>query len=395
MTDEINKVPGTGSDSQILKTEQSQAKQNLLNMTIRQESSANEFTEWSELSAFNPLAMRKKFETLDKKMFKHEKAETQKQEPSLKNVNINRIENAAKGYQTRNPELQPRTLIILKSLIDEGDNAEKILDKVLSVYKDQALADEAIDFLIDTAEITDELIKAKEEFNAQYGREIRSGKNIATEARAFSMKGLGSPTALRDLYRDIIGNPRDPHDLFDELTTSFNHSQMKNVIDFILHSLGADLKSKGPSIERAELKRLFTEGKVMQAFLGLFRFFQQRMHLIKKQFEHEDLTLPTRINFELLAKQLMKILRDRYPTPDKILQLAFVLGISEELAAQMVIFTQYRDSLRHISPRLFKSDRHRQDLLITLIETLSELEDMSEEEDEENKQKDTIESKNK
>ncbi|MCK4935180.1 MAG: hypothetical protein KAR79_06290, partial [Simkaniaceae bacterium] len=330
----------------------------------------------------NPLAMRKKFETIEKKMQKMEKPETAKQE-APKKVDTSRIENAAKGYQTRNPELLPRTLLILKSLVKENDDAATILKKVLSVYKDQALADEAIDFLIDTASTKKELIKAKKDFNAQFGREIRAGKNIGVEARAFSTKGLGSPTALRDLYRDITGNPRDPHDLFDELTEQFNQSDMKNVIDFILHSLGADLKAKGPSISRPELERLFSEGRIMQAFLGIFRFFQQRMRMIKKQFEKDGLTLPTRINNELLAKQLMKILKERYPTPDKILQLAFILGISEELAAQIIIFSQYRDALRNVSPRLFKSDRHRQDLLMTFIETLSDLDDMIDEEEEE------------
>ena len=79
----------------------------------------------------------------------------------------------------------------------------------------------------------------------------------------------------------------------------------------------------------------------------------------------------------------MKLLQERYPSPDKIIKLSFVLGISEEVAAQIVIFTQYRDALRHISPKLFKSERHRQDLLMTLIETLSDLEDELEDEEEE------------
>ena len=156
---------------------------------------------------------------------------------------------------------------------------------------------------------------------------------------------------------------------------------MKNIIDFILHSLGADMKSKGPSISRQELQRLFGEARNMQAILGVFRFFFSRMKLLKGQFSRSGLSLPGRINFESLAKLLMELLKERYPSSNKILQLAYTLGISEEVAAQIIIFTQYRDAMRHISPKLFKSERHRQELLLTLIETLSDLEDELDEED--------------
>jgi hypothetical protein len=79
----------------------------------------------------------------------------------------------------------------------------------------------------------------------------------------------------------------------------------------------------------------------------------------------------------------MKLLQERYPSPDKILKIAFALGIAEELAAQVVIFTQYRDAMRHVSPKLFKSERHRQEMLMALMETLSDIEDELNDEEEE------------
>ena len=51
------------------------------------------------------------------------------------------------------------------------DTHEQILEKLQKTYTDKALADEAIDFLIETAETKEELkqkyIQAKETFNAQ------------------------------------------------------------------------------------------------------------------------------------------------------------------------------------------------------------------------------------
>ena len=298
---------------------------------------------------FNPLAMKKNFQDLKHKSqpssesSKSQKSEEQRGEEVGE---TSAIEEIAEDYYQRNSELQKKTLTNLYQFIKPDDTHDEILKKLQKTYTDKALADEAIDFLIEVSENKEEmrqkLIKAKEDFNAQYGREIQAGRNIGIQARAFAEKGLGSPTALRDLYREVTGNPRSPHKLFEELTQKFKFSDMKNIIDFILHSLGTDMKAKGPSISRAELQRLFGEARTMQAILGVFRFFFGRMKMMKGQFDRYDLTMPSRINFEVLARLLMKLVQERYPTPDKVLKLAFALGIAEELAAQVVVFTQYR-----------------------------------------------------
>lgn len=388
--DEVSSIRGVSVDARIHQAQKAHAKQELNNMIARQDESQEDFKAWADQALFNPITMRKKFEKLDERMRQPiKKDETQKQEetPESKVSETDVIEQIAEDYYQRNPELQKKTLMLLQQRIKNNDNADTILRKLEEFYTDKSLADEAVDFLIEAAatreDMRNRLIQAKEQFNAVYGREIRAGRNIAEHARAFSQQGLGSPTALRDLYRDLVGTPRSPHQIFEELTAKFKFSDMKSIIDFILHSLGADMKSKGPSITKAELQRLFSEARTMQAILGVFRFFYARMKLIKGQFDRYDLSMPSRINFEVLARLLMKLLQERYPSPDKIVKLSFVLGISEEVAAQIIIFTQYRDALRHVSPKLFKSERHRQDLLMTMIETLSDLEDEMEEEEEE------------
>ncbi len=380
--DDVSKVSGVSQDARMQESQKAQAKQHLARMEARQVGSEANMEEAGELMSFNPLAMGKKFETLNKKAEKapegqkNQKSEDEKATDSKETA---AVEGIADSYQEHNPELLKKTLTNMHQEIKPDDTHEQILEKLQKTYTDKALADEAIDFLIETAENKEALkqkyIQAKQNFNAQFGREIQAGRNIGVQARAFSEKGLGNPTALRDLYREITGNPRTPHKLFEELTEKFKFSDMKNIIDFILHSLGSDLKAKGPSISRAELQRLFGEARTMQAILGMFRFFFGRMKMIKRQFDHADLTMPSRVNFEVLARLLMKLIEERYPTPDKILKQSFVLGIAEELAAQVIVYTQYRDAMRHISPKLFKSERHRQEILMALMETLSDLED--------------------
>lgn len=358
----------------------------------------------TEQTLYNPMAMLKNAESLDRRLRRNETKEptSSQQSEDQEIAVIDSVSKTAEEFQDRNPEMQKRALLNMRAVIHPDDSPEVILAKILRSYPDPYLADEALEFLIETTDpeskVAKNVVIARQLLNQRFGREVRAGRNINTDAREFAKQGLGSAGSLRDLYRDVTGNPREPVQLFEELSESFTFDKMKTVLQFMLHSLGSDLKSKGPSIAPAELQRLFGETRTMQSILGIYRFFFQRMNLIQNSFNREDLTLPRRINFEVLAKLFVKLLAERYPSPDKILRLASSLGIAEEILAQIIIFTQYRDAMRGVSPRLFKSDKHRQDLLAALIETLSELEDLLEEEDEEEEkkkpgwdQKDTLE----
>jgi type III secretion protein W len=366
----------------ILAEQKLRAQQRLANIEMNQETTKADIEQFVELNEFNPLALQKQFETLEKKFQSQGRSAVASQAKTEKADE----ESIAKEFETNNPELSAKVLMILSSRMGPNDSIDEMMRKLSETYKDPSLADEAIDFLMTSKgtdlDMVEKLKELKSVFNELFGRDIRAGKNIAEQAREFSEAGLGTPTGLRDLYRDIVANPRDPHVLFDELTAKFPYSKLKTVIEFVLHSLGADMKAGGPSISREELERLFTESRIMQAFEGLYAFFQKRMNLITGQFDLEGLTMPGSLTFELLAKQLMKLLKERYPSSDKVIQLSLALGISGALAAQIIIYTQYRDAMRNISPRLFKSERHRQDLLLAIVDALGDLEDLLDEEEE-------------
>lgn len=339
-------------------------------------------------SDFDPLAMGKNFKELHKQTRAETLTSAQIAEEQETDTEI--VSRVAQEFGKKNPELNPRALLATKSSIYPQDTQDDILSKVRNAYPDASLADEVLGFLIETAgknaSLKAKLDAAKALFNDTHGREIRAGKNIQQAAREFSQQGLGSPTALRDLYRQITGNPREAPTLFEELSNSFPFPKMKVVIDFILHSLGQDMKAKGPSISRPELQRLFSETRTMQAILGVYRFFYSRMNLVQAEFKRCDLTMPPTINFQNLSKAFMNVLKERYPSAQRILTFASMLGISEEVLAKIIVFNQLRDALRNVSPKLFKSEQHRQDVLMTFIETLSELEDELEDEDEEDEE---------
>jgi type III secretion protein W len=185
---------------------------------------------------------------------------------------------------------------------------------------------------------------------------------------------------MRDLYRDITNNPRESSTLFEELSNKYSFKELKKVIDFLLHSLGADMKSKGPSIPRGLLHRLFTETRSLQAILGVYRFFKGRMNLMQGMFQKEGLDLPNELNFESMSKQFMSLAAERYPSASKVLQLAAKLGIDRWIIAKIIVFSQLRDAIREVAMnQVYKSLQHRDELYMAIIEALEDLEDELEE----------------
>ncbi len=355
-----------------------------------QEDSESSLSDYVDYSVFNPMQMAQRFRKLEdmKSHLSHKMEDVE--EPEEKQIlDVEAVDEAASRFQRNNDELNPQTLKILRTRILATDTPEEALKKVLSVYPDAALADEALDFLIETAEpdVADIVRAAKEKLNSEQAREIKSGRNMGAMAREFSKEGLGTPTSLRDLYRDITGTPREPLKLFDELAEKFPYAKLRPAIAFLLHSLGSDLRSKGPSIPHAELKRLVDETRSLQGILGVFRFFQSRMKLIQKLFGTYNLAFPPRLDFEILSKLLIKILGERYMNPEKILMTAKLLGISEEAAAQLIVYGQMLDALKQIAPRYYRNVQHRDELRKAFLDALDKLEDQIEDEDEEEKEK--------
>lgn len=303
-------------------------------------------------------------------------------------LDVEDADEAAARYEKNNHgELKEKTLLSLRASLTSEDTPDEIVSKTFRIYPDHALADEALDFLSQTADgdLQETVKLAKDKFNQEFKREITAGRNITAQAREFSQEGLGSPTALRDLYRDVILNQREPLKLFEEFTGKFRYDKLKIVISFLLHSLGADLNAKGSSIPHGELKRLLDETRSLQGILGIFKFFLTRMNLIHKQFQYYNLVFPPRLTFEALGCLFAKILAERFMNSDKIRQVLQILGLSKELAAQLIICTQFRDALKQVAPRYYRTPLHRDELLKTIIDTLEEIEDeMDEEEKEQN-----------
>lgn len=337
----------------------------------------------SQETAVNPFAAR--IQTTQKSIKAH-KGRVQKMmnagEKSKRLLPIEQIKDMAGQFQRRNQELRANVLVLLREYIKPGDTKEDILRKLQEFYPDPSLADEALEFLLETTdgELRQQVAEAKNDLLEQFSREIAAGRNITEQAQIASQKGLGTPSTLRDLYRDVTGNARDSTTLFEELSKKYAFKELKKVIDFLLHSLGSDMKAKGPSIDRGMLHRLFTETRSLQAILGVYRFFRGRMNLMETLFKKEGLEMPQQLSFELMAKQFMSLAAERYPSANKVLEGTARLGIEKWILAKIIALSQFRDAIREVAiNQIYKSLQHRDELFMAIIEALEDLEDELEE----------------
>lgn len=345
--------------------------------------------ESTDFILFNPLAINRKFQSLKKRVSLRESRSTSKKEEGEKIKVVHELMEIAEEFCKKNPEFQPRALVYLHQILKDEDSPEEILKKLLASYPDLFLVHDALEFLITSLPkeklLHQKCLQAKDILEKEHQKEILIGKNISIHAREFSKEGFGSPTALRELYKEVVTAEIKPIELLERLLKKFNYEQMKSVLGFMLSSLGKDLRSKQASTEPLKLTRLCQETRSIQAMIGIYLFFRQEMEMIQLQFQQKLIPFPEGLTFPLLAKQYISLVSDRYPSQESVLRLALDLFISHSRMAQTIVFNKYAEAIRATSPLLFKSAQHREDIRMALVETIESLEESMETESQEKK----------
>lgn len=358
--------------------------ESLLLRSLSQEMSETAFSERVDNVLFNPLAVQRRFETLEKRSEKAVKESALAEEAGEESLLIEDIESIAKSFEDRNPELKKELLAQLRAQIGKAPGSGSILESALRLFPDPYNADEAMEFLAKTMgkENAEALALAKKDLNAFYGRQVQAGKNISDVARANAFATLGSAASLRDLYYAITGRNWESRALFLELAGKYPFEKLESLLAFLLGSLGKDLNSEGPSIEFAKLSKMINDCRNMQDILAVFRHFRDTMPSLAGGFASNGLMVPAQLNFRTLSMELIKFLDEKYPSSSKALQIAKQLGLSEELIAQSLLFNRLRASLPEIPPRLFQGEEHKKMVDGTLLELLDTIEEQLEEEEE-------------
>lgn len=83
---------------------------------------------------------------------------------------------------------------------------------------------------------------------------------------------------------------------------------------------------------------------------------------------------PKYLSFEKMTDTFFLLLKDRYPSADKVIQVISGLDV-DNIHDKIIILSTMRDAIKEVSPRLYRSLQHRDDLYMAIIEALENLED--------------------
>lgn len=291
------------------------------------------------------------------------------------------------------------------------DLIAKIRDNLMvgTQEPDVAQVDKALDFLlevlkskIDSAKndeikkafqkIFDNISAVKEQYHKENQKDIETAQKIIDIADLVAQEGKKEASqAIKDL-RDIVNNPQDLSTKFSYYKNKgYSFKDMKHEIDLIFKYVG--FKFKDAELLPAEMSRLIDETRTLQAILQIFRHFKRGMPLIHSLLSRKSIPIFPNLNFEFLGSIFMKMVDERYPSPDKITLFSQSLAdrsvSSEYLRVMMriIFLNSIRDAIREVSPfKVFRSIQHRHDLYYAIIAALEDLEDALEEQ-EENKHK--------
>lgn len=368
----------------VLKSQTNQASQTSARNAAIQEAIKDSFQEFVDQFGVNTMQIiRRNSDTLEEKVRKFKASANNPEKTDSQDDIPHEIEatvEVSDYYENKNPELKAKSLLSLKDQISKFDTEEDILQKILENFPDPITAESAFEYLAQVLpdEVKQKLYNAKKSFEKRFSRKLKAGKNIFDESLKFSKEGLGSAAELRQTYSELTGEIKSPLDLFEELLQKFTFEKMTSAINFWLSALGADLNSKGSSIEKGELYKLIEETRILQAILGVYNYFASKQReLILSLVRHQALATPE-MNYQNLAKIFVKILQDPYPSPDKILYYKNDLNIVPSLASQEAVFNIMCSAIKNVSPKLFKNAKHKEEVLSCFLIALEAIDNVME-----------------
>lgn len=89
--------------------------------------------------------------------------------------------------------------------------------------------------------------------------------------------------------------------------------------------------------------------------------------------------LPPQLTFESMAREFVNIVSEYRPTSASVMRVLSKLGVENNIPAAIIVLTQFRDAVRGVADRVFKSIEHRNAVYDAIIDALDDLEAKQEE----------------
>lgn len=270
---------------------------------------------------------------------------------------------------------------------------DKTFDFLLEVLKSRVDSTKTPEIKAEFQRMYNRILEAKNQYYEANRANIDLARKIINVADVVMQNSdRGAPETIAHI-RDVVNNPQDLSTKFKYYKSKgYTFKEMKQEIDTILTFVGS--KFRQTDIMPGEMTRLMDETRTLQAILQIFRYFKRGMPLLHSQFNRNHIAVGSNINFESLSITFMRMVDERYPSPEKMSQFSSSLadqGLTDEhirTIMLIILLSIIRDAVREVAPnKVYRSLQHRDDLYLAIIEALEDLEDALEEMEEQEEEK--------
>jgi hypothetical protein len=306
------------------------------------------------------------------------------------------IESGIREFSNKNPKFTPDKLRNLLDKLKDGMSKEEILKLVREEYPNPMDASQALEFLASISledykegiqsvqmALNKEIIDKREE---EVAKKVETEAALATTAASAAAVQIAGGGDLNQLLEHFILNSKmEATAIAKIIQDAFGDNQDK-IYAFLLKKCGAEIKKCGVEINKLrELKDHHDEDAFMKNAMPLLRKLQA-IKWVSSYFKIRNKPKPeiagqkpaVQFNPQEMAKQFLSLVSERFLSPEKVIQTAAKLG-AVTLEDQIVLISQERDAVRQVSMNhIFRSPQHRDEMFSTILEALSDLEDLLE-----------------
>jgi type III secretion protein W len=216
---------------------------------------------------------------------------------------------------------------------------------------------------------------AAKQLELEKGPEIRAGINLAEEvnSRATTPSEMQN---LRDMYRSEVVGFTTPQDCFRALLAARGPGGLADAIAFLISGCGKDLASAFPSLAPEALSRILTDLQCVQVLTTVMEKLSQLGERMARQFGEKCL-----LGGEQMTGRVLDFTEQTFVSAGMIAGFIGECGM-RKLLSQMDFARELTRLFRQLSPRLFKKESDRQQLVDATQEHLDGLVEREAEEEE-------------
>ena len=227
-------------------------------------------------------------------------------------------------------------------------------------------------------EVVDRLSQAAAALGAEKESEITAGFNISVEAHKAHGEEIGTTQELRDFYREVVLDYPDIAGTHEMIATKFSQLALPQAIDFLLKGLAADLAASKTSIDKPHLKLVINDMYQLKSLNSMYDQCGKLAIRLQGKGEEgfEDFSGTPR---ELVAS-LVEFKKRGWQAGRFLASLPDQYGLSSP-SAKVYFFTEFGKVVHELPLKLFDSDTHARQQLLTLMQTAVDREIAREEEE--------------